>query len=75
MTKTIVSVKQPDPPIRKEILAEAVVKVSEALTALQASGLNTDAIVVLLQEKTKLPKRDIYAVLNGLRLLKGWYTR
>ena len=75
MTKTIVTVKQPEPPIRKEILAEAIVKVSEGFSALQASGLNREAIVVLVQAQTKISKRDINAILNALARLKSWYAR
>jgi len=62
-------------PESKEVLAEAIVKISEAMQALTASGLNRDAIVVLLAAKTGVAKKDINAVLDGLNRLRGWYCR
>lgn len=62
-------------PETKEVLAEAIVRISEAMTELQASGLNREAVVVLLAAKTKVSKRDINAVLNGLKSLRSWYCR
>lgn len=66
---------QPGNPVAKEILAEAIVKIGQAAEALKASGLNEEAIVILLQAKTKVGKRDIETVLHGLRRLRGWYCR
>lgn len=68
-------IKKSDPPETTEILAEAVVRISEALKALKESGLNEDAIVILVQAKTKLSRKEIKDVLNALRRLKGWYCR
>lgn len=64
-----------DPPESKELLASAIVKISEGFDALQASGLNRDAIIVLLHDQTKLAKRDIRLILDGLKKLRGWYCR
>ena len=76
MTKTNVSVKQPEPPIKKEILAEAIVRIGNAANTLQNdSGLNKRALVVLLQDYTKLPKGDITTILDALPRLRGWYCR
>lgn len=74
MTENFKIVKS-DPPESKEMLASAIVKISEGFTALQSSGLNHDAIIVLLHDQTRLPKRDIKLVLNGLRKLRAWYCR
>ena len=70
-----VKVRKSDPPESKEILAEAIIRISAGMQALQASGLDQEAIVILLQAKTHLPKRDIALVLNSLRRLAGWYCR
>jgi hypothetical protein len=75
MVKTNVSVKQPEPPIRKEILAEAIVSIGKGAAQLSASGLNKRAILVLLHDRTKLPMRDIETVLDALPRLASWYTR
>lgn len=67
--------KTPGTPESKEVLAEAIVKISEAMQQLTSSGLNRDAIVVLLAAKTGVTKKDINAVLDGLNRLRGWYCR
>lgn len=73
--KTNITVKKSEPPESKEILAEAIVRISNGFTKLQASGLNKAAIVALLYDSTKISKRDIVAILDGLARLKGWYCR
>ena len=67
--------KNADNPETTEVLAEAVVRIGKAAKALHDSGLNEDAIVVLLHDKTKLSKSAIRTVLDGLRQLEGWYCR
>lgn len=68
-----------NPPIttlaEKESLANAIAKISEGVTALQKSGLNTHAIIVLLHDHTKVPRGSINAVLHGLADLKGRYCK
>lgn len=75
MMATVKIVKDAANPESTEILAAAITKISEGFTSLLASGLNKRAIVVLLQAETKLPQRDITAVLDALPRLKGWYCR
>ena len=72
---TNVKVTKSDPPESKEILAEAVVKISDGFYALQRSGLNKRAIIVLLQAETRLSMKVIRTVLDALPRLKGWYCR
>ena len=71
MTRIIKS----DPPETTEILAEAIVRIGTAMRRLQESGLNDEAIVVLVREKTGLNKGDIQRVFAALRQLEGWYCR
>ena len=68
-----VKIIKSDPPQTKEILAEAIVKISDGFVSLQRSGLNKQAIIILLQAETKLSQRDIRIVLDALPRLKGWY--
>lgn len=75
MAKANVKVVKSDPPETKEILAEAITRISEGFTALEKSGLNKRAIMILIQAETKLPQRDIRLVLDALPRLKGWYCR
>lgn len=70
-----VSVKKSDPPETTEILAEAITRISKGFASLQKSGLNKQAIIILLQAETKLPQRDIRTVLDALPRLAGWYCR
>lgn len=74
MTKIKV-VKNVENPESTEILAEAIVRIGEAAEKLRSSGLNETAIIVLMHDYTKLPKRDIKLVLDSMRKLKGWYCR
>jgi len=70
-----VRVKKSDPPESTELLADSIVRISEALTKLHASGVNRKAIVILIQAATKLSRRDIEAVLDAQKRLAGWYCR
>ena len=70
-----IKVAKSDPPETKEILAEAITRISDGFAALQKSGLNKKAIIILIQAETRLAQRDIRAVLDALPRLKGWYCR
>lgn len=67
--------KDKDNPESKEILAEAIIRISESFIRLKQSGLNESAIISLIYDATKIPKRDIKTVLDSLARLKGWYCR
>lgn len=72
----IVKVKQdPNAPVEREILAEAIVRMSKSVQALRSSGLNERAIVALLHDHCRLPKSDIERVLHSLDQLAKDYTR
>lgn len=71
----MVKVTKSDPPESKEILAKAIVSISKAADKLYSSGVNRQAVIVLLHHKTKLPMRDIKLVLDSLKRLEGWYCR
>lgn len=70
-----VSVVKSDPPETKEILAEAIVRIGSAMNKLKASGLNEDAIIILVHAKSNVNKGEIKAVFDALRRLEGWYCR
>lgn len=65
--------KSTEKPESKEILADAVVKISAALNDLNASGINEDAIIILIQHKTRIPQKQIKEVFKAMRQLKAWY--
>ncbi|MCI0620297.1 MAG: hypothetical protein L0387_01245 [Acidobacteria bacterium] len=69
-------VEDPEQPAEREVLADAIVKLSKAAEALnQRSGLNQRAIVVLLHDHSRVPKRDIEAVLRAMQQLERDYCR
>lgn len=61
---------EPDP----KVLANAIVEISSSFKRLLASGLNRNAIVVLLQSDTGLSKKQINYVLDSLLQLATRYT-
>jgi hypothetical protein len=67
--------KSEDKPETKEVLADAIVRIGRGFAELHRSGLNREAIVVLLHSKTRISKSDIYTILDGLEQLEGWYCR
>ena len=70
MTKII---QDKDNPIPREVLGQAIITISESIQKLTASGLNRKAIVVLLHDSTRIGKKDIELVLDGLACLKKDY--
>ena len=72
-----VKIVKSDPPETTEILAAAVVKISEAMDKLlnAPGGLRSEAIVLLLHDMTKVGKPDIRTVLEALPRLRGYWCR
>ncbi len=69
-------VEDPEQPSEREILADAIVRLSKAAQALtQGSGLNHRAIVVLLHDHSRVPKRNIEALLRAMQQLEREYCR
>jgi len=73
-----VRVKQPEPPappIEREVLAEAIVRISAGIKHLQATGLNERGIIVLLADRTGYSKTICAKMLGGLADLEAQYCR
>lgn len=70
-------VTKSDPPESTELMAASIVKISEAMGKLlsEPGGLTTEAIVLLLHDRTKVGKPDIRAILEALPQLRGYYCR
>lgn len=62
-------------PETTEILADAIVRISESFKQLQKSGLNRHAIIVLVQDDCHIGKKNISVVLNSLNRLAGYYCK
>ena len=68
--------KTPAKQVEKEpTLPELIQSVSKSVRNLESLKLNHKAIVVLLHDYTKLNKRDIESVLDGLSSLERTYCR
>jgi hypothetical protein len=55
-------------------LPTEIQKISQAMTTLTSGGLTRKAVVVLIKEETKLPKKAIERVLTSLGTLGIKYT-
>lgn len=58
-----------------DVIAAAIVEISEGVKRLRAGRLNDRAIVLLLHASTSVAQRDIKAVLNGLESLEVEYLK
>lgn len=70
-----IKVKKSDPPETREILAEAIVRLGEAVKKLNDNGLNQRAIILLLHDATHVGKTDIKEILGAIPRLKAWHCR
>lgn len=61
-------------PVETKVLAKAIVRMSDDLNKLLASGLNRKAIVILVAASSGQPQYRVEAVLNALADLKRDYT-
>jgi hypothetical protein len=55
-------------------LLESMILIKKAMESLLNSGLNKKAIIVLVRDRTHLPKTDIEKVMDTLCGLEKWYT-
>ncbi len=67
--------RDPEKPVERNVLAQAIVDIAAAMKKLTYGGVNRDAIVILVHDQTKLPKRDIVAVFNALQDLERQFCR
>ncbi len=73
--KSVIVKQNPENEIPVEVLAEHIERLSKVGAQLDASRLNRKAIVLLLHDITKVPKRDIEFILNALPRLKDFYLK
>ena len=65
-----------DAPVAAEVLATAIIDISDAMRKVNASGLKRKAIVALIHDQSKISKRAIEIVLNNLESLRqDWCSR
>jgi len=79
-------IKNKEKPESTQVLAEAIIKISNAIDKLsKESGLSEEALVVLIQDnceyishgynRKKPTKAEVRIVLKSMKTLKGWYLR
>jgi hypothetical protein len=75
MPKTKINVVQDEEmPVQRDVLAKAICDLSDSIGKLYASGLNQNAVIVLLQDSTKQSKKSIKRVLDSISQLRADYT-
>lgn len=61
------------PAVPAEIIATSITEIASAMKALSSTRLSRRAIVTLIHDQSKVPKRTIEVVLNNLEgLEKDW---
>lgn len=68
-----VTVTDPENEVSPEVLASSILKISDAMEQLHKSGLNEEAVIVLLHDKTKVAKKTIKLVMHSIRQLSTTY--
>jgi len=74
-TPTVKVIQDLDNIIPKEILAQAIVRISDSMEKLRKSGLNDKAIIALVKDDTSFSKATIKTVLDSLQHLRRKYCR
>jgi hypothetical protein len=73
--KTVNILTDEENPIPVNIIAEEIVKISNAFTAIDKGKLSRRAIVLLIQDLTGLPQTSINRVLNAVPELKNVFVK
>lgn len=60
--------------IPNEVLANAIIRMSKAMDELAKSGLNEEAIVILIAARSRIAKPVVLKVLQTMRKMKDDYT-
>lgn len=58
-----------------EIIAQSIKDISDAMKKINSGRLKQDAIVVLLQDVTRLPKKHIKMVLDAMECLQSIFLK
>lgn len=71
----IVQPQAPKPEVPADVIATAIVDIAKAAKAISESRLTRDAIVVLIHDRSGLPKKTINLVLNNLEELEETWLK
>lgn len=70
-----ITVKQNDPPIPAEIMADAIINIARAMREINNSRLKRETIVALIADNSKVAKTTIRLVLNNLDDLEDLFLK
>lgn len=73
--KTIKVITDEVNPVDLELIAEAIIRVSDGFEAIAKSKLNERAVVLMLHELSGVTKTDIKRILYHARQLKKEFTK
>ncbi len=73
--KRLQIVQDEESPVAIDVLAASVVRIADGIKRLGNTPLNRDAIDVLVSAHTKVAKRTVTRVLDGLRDLEATYLK
>ncbi len=74
--KAVVVKQDEQQPIAAEVIAQSIVKISDATKALLSAGLRYETIVALVHDRSGVAKSTIRIVINNLESLReNWTTR
>ncbi len=71
--KQVTLIQNEEKPISVEIIADAIIKIDSSMKEILNAGLSKRALLALLHDGTKIAKRDIELVLDGLQMLRKQY--
>lgn len=74
-TQTITVKVNEENPEPMELIAKSIIEISDAFDKINKSSLSRRAIVLLLQDITKLGQRDINSILDAAPKLKSFYIK
>jgi hypothetical protein len=74
-TQTITVKVNEENPEPLEVIAQSIVDISDAFKKINESRLSRKAVVLLLQDLTRLSQRDINLVLDAAPKLKQFYVK
>ena len=70
----VVIKQDPIAPVEKEVLAQAIVRISECFIALRKNGLKKEAVIVLVARSSAQSMNTVKRVLDSLETLRQDYT-
>lgn len=71
-------IKQPPPPAKEvpaEVIATDISRIAEAMKVMNSTRLTRRAIIALIHDNSKLPKKTIEIVLNNLDSLEATWLK